>query len=138
MHWACTGGVQQDVSALSPALIRATRAPLLSSTSHAVVGRPTLAPAAAPVIAYSGSLAKAAAENLEQDAEDRPAQPLQGADQGQAPSLQLVLQFSANLKMPPSKNADLEGRHWSKVSTLLSVVTLTGYADNDAADPGKS
>ncbi|DBA81283.1 TPA: hypothetical protein ACH3X2_006901 [Trebouxia sp. C0005] len=88
------GGVQQDVSALSPALIRATRAPLLSSTSHAVVGRPTLAPAAAPVIAYSGSLAKAAAENLEQDAEDRPAQPLQGADQGLPFSSQQALPLS--------------------------------------------
>ncbi|KAL0021600.1 hypothetical protein WJX79_002836 [Trebouxia sp. C0005] len=93
------GGVQQDVSALSPALIRATRAPLLSSTSHAVVGRPTLAPAAAPVIAYSGSLAKAAAENLEQDAEDRPAQPLQGADQG--------LPFSSQQALPLSKASEL-------------------------------
>ena len=75
--------MQQDASALSPALIRATRAPLLSGTSHAIVGRPTPAPVAAPLIAYSGSLAQAATNTLEQDAEDWPAQHTQGADQGE-------------------------------------------------------
>ncbi len=76
--------MQQDASALSPALIRATRAPLLSGTSHVIAGRPTPAPVAAPLIAYSGGLKQAAAENLEQDAADWPAQPTQGSDQGEA------------------------------------------------------
>ncbi len=91
------------------------------STSHAVVGSSTLTPVAAPLIAYSGGLAQAAAKNLEQDAADWPAQHMQGADQGEA----LCLCKS------PSKALQLQGcnqatkRHLQETHQCLSYCLLS-------------
>ncbi|DBA75342.1 TPA: hypothetical protein ACH3X1_010611 [Trebouxia sp. C0004] len=125
------GGVQQDASALSPALIRATKAPLLSSTSHAIVGRPTPAPVAAPLIAYSGGLAQAATDNLEQDAEDWPAQYTQGADQG--------LPFSLQQALPLSPVTQSSLSHQNRNSRSFSpVLPATPVGSADVALPSMS